>query len=323
MTCILCGAAHACPLPVRETPVVPVAPRGLNGIFILDKPAGKSSHSVVAAVRKISGAGRVGHAGTLDPMATGVLLVCVGQGARVSEYLIDHDKQYRARVRLGSETDTYDATGAVVAERAVAATPAQIETALAGFLGKQTQLPPAYSAIKQAGVPLYKLARRGQAVETQARAVEFFALTLREIALPEIEFDVHCSKGTYIRSLAHDLGARLGCGAHLTALRRTASGAFPLERALTLEQLRDAFAHGTAMQHLLPLDHALTHLPAVTVDASAAQAIVNGKALACGRAFTAPLLRAYLPNGECLALLERGATPHAWKPRKVFLVSDF
>jgi tRNA pseudouridine55 synthase len=181
--------------------------RGINGIVNVNKPTGMTSHDVVNAVRRFSHITRIGHAGTLDPMATGVLLICIGQGTRVVEYLTDHDKTYRARVRLGVETDTYDATGQVVATSAVSVTGPQIEIALQDFVGKLKQMPPAFSAIKKDGVPLYKLARRGIEVETEPREIEIYSIDLRETALPDLEFDVHCSKGTYIRSLAHDLGA--------------------------------------------------------------------------------------------------------------------
>lgn len=295
-------------------------PRGLNGILNIDKPVGMTSHDVVSIVRKYSRLQRVGHAGTLDPMATGVLLVCLGQATRVVEYLGDHDKKYRARVRLGIETDTYDATGAVVAQHAVAATREQIELALRGFIGKLDQMPPAYSAIKQGGVPLYKLARQGKPVETATRAVEIFSIDVREVALPDVEFDVHCSKGTYVRSLAHDLGAALGCGAHLAALTRTASGQFTLSESRTLDQLRDAFEGGYAEQYLFPLDEALLQFQAVVLDPNMTKRIQQGKPLICGREYSTPWLRAYSTNGELIALLERGNAADEWKPKKVFIV---
>lgn len=294
----------------------------MNGIFNIDKPAGLSSHAVVAAVRKASNVSRVGHAGTLDPMATGVLLVCIGQGVRVTEYLIDHDKKYRARVKLGIETDTYDATGKVVAEHNVRVTPEQIVDVLNSFVGKIEQMPPAFSAIKKDGVPHYKLARRGEQVETTVRQVEIFSIELCEANLPEIEFDVHCSKGTYIRSLAHDLGKVLDCGAHLTALRRTAVAQFSIDDAVSLDQLREAFANSYAEKYLGPLDEALLQFQAIVVDDATQKQIEQGIALTCGADYTSPLLRAYSTSGDCIALLERGNAPDLWKPRKVFSISD-
>lgn len=291
----------------------------MNGILNINKPAGMTSHDMVSVVRKISGERRVGHAGTLDPMATGVLLICLGQAVRVSEYLLDHDKEYRARVRLGIETNTYDATGTIVAQRDVSVTREQIENALHSFTGKILQMPPLYSAIKQQGVPLYKLARRGVEIETAAREIEIFSIELVEAALPEIEIVVHCSKGTYIRSLAHDLGAKLNCGAYLSALTRLASGNFLIEDSITLDQLRQAFADGRAEQLLLPLDKALQHFEAVTLDPAAEKRIRQGQSLDCERDFSTPLVRAYSTRGELVALLERGDARNGWRPKKVFV----
>jgi len=320
--CTICGAAHACPLKQLAMPLPKFSFRGTHGILNIDKPAGKSAHHVVHTIRKASNIARVGHAGTLDPMATGVMLVCVGQAVRVTEYLIDHDKKYRARVRLGIATDTYDATGTIVAQRQVTATREQIIDALQSFVGKLSQMPPAYSAIKQAGVPLYKLARRGIAVETQPRPVEIYSLELLDVALPDIEFAVHCSKGTYIRSLAHDLGATLGCGAHLTALTRTAVGQFSLDDALPLDQLREVIAQGGIERYLIPMDEALLKFQAIVVDQATAKNIQQGHRLQCGRAFTTLLLRAYSASGEFVALLAPGNEPGFWKPKKVFGIQD-
>jgi tRNA pseudouridine55 synthase len=319
MRCELCGAPYACPFQFALTkPSLAASPRGLDGIFNVTKPLGKTSHHVVHTIRKMSGLARVGHAGTLDPMATGVLLICVGQAVRVTEYLIDHDKKYRARVRLGIETDTYDAEGAIVAQRAMTATRDQIESALASFVGKIAQMPPAYAAIKKDGVHSYDLARRGIAVERTPRPVEIFSIAVREIALPDVEFDVHCSKGTYIRSLAHDLGEKLGCGATLTALTRTASGQFALDDAITLDDLRVAFEKNCAEHYLNSLDEALLQFQAVVVSEQAARRVMLGNSVDCAREYATRLLRAYAPSGQCIALLERGRRSGEWKPQKVF-----
>jgi tRNA pseudouridine55 synthase len=323
MYCETCGAPHACPFQLTQTPppvsaALAAAPHGLNGIFNVNKPAGLTSHQVVYRIRKSSGLARVGHAGTLDPMATGVLLICIGQAVRVTEYLIDHAKKYRARVRLGIETDTYDATGVVVAEHVVAVNQAQVESALVRFVGPSAQMPPAFSAIKKDGVRLYELARRGVQVECTPRPIEIFSIAVRALALPDIEFDVHCSKGTYIRSLAHDLGAALGCGACLTALTRTASGQFALEDALPLAQLCEAFGKKCAEHYLNPLDEALLRFQAVVVNEQDARRVTLGNSLNCEREYDTPLLRVYAPSGECIALLERGKRAGEWKPQKVF-----
>jgi len=288
----------------------------MNGILIVDKPSGKSSHGVIYSVRHITGEKRVGHAGTLDPMATGVLVVCLGQAVRVSEYLIDHDKKYRACVRLGIETDSYDATGETIATHPVDVTRDQIATALAAFAGKISQVPPAHSAIQRDGVRAYKLARRGIAVEMEPRAVEIYSLELRRIEDAEVEFDVACSKGTYIRSLAHDLGAKLGTGGHLSALTRLASGPFTLEQSLTLDGLERVVAAGELAKHLLPLDGALKQFDELRLDAGAARAVQQGRFLPAPINLTTPLVRAYDERGRLIALLEKADT--TLKPKKVF-----
>ncbi len=294
-------------------------PSGMNGIFNVNKPAGMTSHDVVATIRRVSQAPRVGHAGTLDPLATGVLLICMGQATRIAEYLSDHDKRYRARIRLGVETDTYDAAGAVVAEQPVHATREQVEIALQGLLGKLSQRPPAYSAIKQDGVPLYKLARQGAQVEPAPRPVEIYSITLLDFALPEVEIEVHCSKGTYIRSLAHDLGEKLGCGAHITALTRTAIGHFVLADSIGLEPLREALAQGYAEQFLHPLDEALLEFEAIVVEPDVAKRLQQGSPWTSDRDYSTPLLRAYSRTGDLVGLIEPGETPRLWKPKKIFL----
>ena len=247
----------------------------LHGILNLNKPSGMSSHDAVYAVRKILPQTKVGHAGTLDPMASGVLLICLGNATRVTEYLQEHTKIYRARVRLGIATDTYDATGRVLSEKPLAATPKQIERAVRSFIGKLSQKPPAYSAIKQRGTPLYKLARRGVDVETAPRNVEIYAIESLAFEPPDVEFTVRCSKGTYIRSLAHDLGEKLECGAHLAALTRLASGEFTLEQALTIDQLHEASARGVIATYLHPLDRALIQFQAATLDPDMARQLLN------------------------------------------------
>ncbi len=289
----------------------------MNGLLIVNKAAGMSSHDLVYAVRRITGEKRVGHAGTLDPMATGVLVICVGQAVRVSEYLIDHDKKYRARVRLGIETDTFDATGRIVSTCDVNVTHTEIEAALHSFGGKIAQRPPAHSAVQRGGVRAYQLARQGVAVELEPRRVEIYSIELRDLNAEEVEFDVHCSKGTFIRSLAHDLGEKLGTGAHLGALTRLASGPFTLEQSATLEELEDAARRGELARHLLPMDRALAEFDAVKLDADAARAVRHGQFIPAPAHSVTPLVRAYDERGNLLGLL---AATYAGtlKPKKVF-----
>lgn len=304
-----------------ETNVPRRSPLPINGLLVIDKPAGWTSHDVVAKLRRLTGVRRIGHAGTLDPLATGVLPLGIGQGTRVLEYLSDADKTYEATILLGVTTDTYDADGRVTASAdASLVTRADVERTFAGFLGEIEQRPPAYSAIKQNGVPLYKLARAGQRVATPARRVTIYSIDLLAVALPTLAVRVRCSKGTYIRSLAHDLGQRLGVGAHLTALRRTAIGGFGVEQALSLEAWQAAIENGSWPAHIRPLDAALAHLPAVSVAAEEAARLRDGVAPALALADAAPdsLWRVYDAAGALLALVRAPGAREGWRALKVF-----
>ncbi|MBC7262413.1 MAG: tRNA pseudouridine(55) synthase TruB [Chloroflexi bacterium] len=289
----------------------------LCGILNINKPRGVTSHDVVARVRKITGQRKVGHAGTLDPLATGVLLLCLGQATRVAEYLAASDKVYRTRLRLGISTDTYDAEGQITSQSKVAVSRDQVEQALQAFTGIQEQMPPMYSAIKRDGIPLYRLARRGQVVPRQMRKVEIHDIHLLIWEPPELEIEISCSKGTYIRSLVHDIGQRLGCGAHLMTLTRIASGQFRVEDAITLEELEQACARGTVVSLLHPLDMALQSFPAVTVDLATERRIVSGQRVRLSNAIEGTLCRAYAADGRLLALL-RLDREGLWQPHKVF-----
>jgi tRNA pseudouridine55 synthase len=287
-----------------------------SALLILDKPQGLSSHSAVHRIRKVTGEERVGHAGTLDPMATGVLLLLLGSAVRLSEYIVDHDKKYRATVKLGVETDTYDATGNIVATNPVEVSNEQIQTALESLTGKQAQIPPTHSAIQIKGKRAYKLAREGVPVEMQPRTVEIFSISNVEMDGDSVAFDVHCSKGTYIRSLAHDLGAKLGTGAHLSALRRTASGEFTLDKALTPDEVADAVEKNELDRFLLPADAAIPQFDAVILDAQSARAVRNGQFVAPPHHLTTPLVRAYDENKELIGILEQ-VSEKALKPKKI------
>ena len=208
----------------------------MDGILNLNKPKGWTSHDVVAYVRRLTGIQRVGHAGTLDPMATGVLLVCLGRATRIVEYLMAGRKRYRTVLHLGISTDSHDADGQVTATVPVVVTRADVEKALPNYRGSIKQIPPMVSAIKRDGQPLYKLARRGITVERASRPVEIYELKLTEWLPPTLTVELTCSPGTYVRALARDLGQELGCGAHVTALSRLASGEFTLCEAIGLDQ---------------------------------------------------------------------------------------
>ena len=216
-----------------------VPAKELDGVLLIDKPSAHTSHDVVARLRGILRMRRIGHAGTLDPMATGLLVMLVGKATRISQYLMSVDKEYTGTIKLGASTNTQDAEGEVLETRPVPPlTEAVVRAALNGFLGDQYQMPPMFSAIKIAGKALYKSARAGEEVEREPRFIRISQYDLLRWESPEIDFRVLCTKGTYVRTLAHDLGHKIGCGAHLSALRRIASGNLNVSRAVTLEQLQ-------------------------------------------------------------------------------------
>ncbi len=287
------------------------------GILLLDKPSGPTSHDMVQIVRRGTGEKRVGHAGTLDPLATGLLVMCLGAATRLSEYLMDNDKRYQARVRFGQSTTTYDAAGEIVAESADLPSREAVEEALVKFRGPIQQRPPAYSAIKRNGQKAYTLARRGQLVELPPRPVEIYSLELRDWSSPECGLDVVCSAGTYIRSLAHDLGQLLGCGAHLSALRRTASGNFHVNEAVPLAELERAFSANEWRRYLRPADSALAEWPEVGLSAEAAAHIQQGQSIPLEE-YADEWARAYNPAGEFIAILHADTAAQVWRPHKVF-----
>jgi tRNA pseudouridine55 synthase len=249
-------------------------------------------------------------------MATGVLLVCLGRATRVAEYLVGCTKVYQASIRLGSTTDTYDAEGQVVATQRVDVTRADVEATLARFRGPILQVPPMYSAIKRDGKPLYKLARQGITVERPPRSVEIYSLEMTAWQPPDLTLELHCSSGTYVRSLAHDLGQVLGCGGHLTGLVRTAVGDFRLENAVPLDELgREELP---ALLH--PIDAALRQYPAFHLDEDTALAVCAGRGFAAPAAEES-IARAYAPDGTLIAVLTFRSGEGIWHPRKVFLPS--
>ncbi|MBR2730499.1 MAG: tRNA pseudouridine(55) synthase TruB [Clostridia bacterium] len=281
----------------------------MTGVLILDKPAGFTSFDAVAKTRRLCGEKKCGHTGTLDPMATGVMTVLLGGATRFASLLPDHDKAYIASFRLGLTTDTLDVTGTTLATRPVTATRADVAAALAAFRGKITQIPPMYSAVSVGGQRLYQLARQGVEVERPARSVTIHALTLTEAdeAANTYTIAVDCSAGTYIRTLVGDLGERLGCGAVLTALRRTRANGFDESQAVTLDRLAEASARGVAASLLIPLDLALGAYPALTVTAAQAARFRNGGALFTARLHGLEglgLYRVYGPDGAFLGLGE-------------------
>jgi tRNA pseudouridine55 synthase len=291
-----------------------------TGILNIDKPSGWTSHDVVGKVRRLLGQKSVGHAGTLDPMATGVLLVCAGQATRVADLLMAGRKVYRATVELGRETDTYDIEGATLA---TAAAPdladADLRAAFMRFTGAIEQTPPAYSAIKQAGIPAYRKARRGEVVTLPPRQVTIHSIDLLEWAPPYVTFDVTCDPGTYIRSLAHDLGTTLGCGGTLSRLARLRSGSFRVEDAASLDALAEAAQSGEIMRYLQPLRAALAALTPVPVDGGAVARLAHGQPIPCSHPPQTVEGYALQADGAVAALLAHNASDGQWWPRKVFV----
>jgi tRNA pseudouridine55 synthase len=282
----------------------------LSGLVVIDKPVGPTSHDVVARVRRLSGQRRVGHAGTLDPLASGVLLVCLGRATRLVEYLVGLDKVYETTVRLGQATTTYDAEGELTAEHPVAVTVDDITAALAAFRGPITQRVPPYSAVKRDGQPLYQRARRGETLDLPERQVTIHALDRLAYEPPDLALRVACSSGTYIRSLAHDLGALLGCGGHVTALRRTAVGLFTLADAVPL----DALTADNVAAHLSPPETAVAHLPRVEFAEKEITRLGHGQRLTAPDDAPIGDTAAFGSDGRFLGIV--AAEGGAWRPRK-------
>lgn len=285
----------------------------LEGIINIDKPQGLTSHDVVNQIRRLSAVRRVGHAGTLDPLATGVLLLCVGRATRLVEYLVGLTKRYEAVIRLGQVTDSYDADGQILEEHEVSLTETEIREALQPFRGVIQQKAPAFSAIKRDGQPLYKLAREGIAVDPPLREVQIYQLDLISWEAPLIQIRVSCSAGTYIRSLAHDLGQQLGCGGHIEQLRRTAVGEFNSEQAVALNRLDKE----TWLDYLLPSDTAVSHLPRLDLSEAEAYRLQLGQRLP--RMYGHPdaeTVRAYDANGRFIGIAK--SRDFIWQPHKIF-----
>lgn len=274
------------------------------GIIIIDKPADWTSQDVAAKLRGVFHERRIGHGGTLDPMATGVLPIFVGRATRGVEFFESAEKEYVAGLRLGLETNTQDTTGEAVAERPVSVSREQVEAALLTFLGPQEQIPPMYSAVKIGGKKLYELARQGKTVERKPRAIEILDIELLDGAGSDWRFRVRCSKGTYVRTLCHDIGQALGCGGCMSSLRRTRAGCYGLDQAVALERLLVCEAPEAL---LLPVDSLFSELPKITVPDNQLRAIRNGAAVKT-RALTNGEYRVYDSAGQFLMLgrAERG-----------------
>lgn len=292
----------------------------VSGVLVIDKPVGMTSHDVVQIVRRGTGIRRVGHSGTLDPRASGVLVVLVGPAVRLSEYVSASDKRYQAIIRLGESTDTFDSEGTITKTSPVDFTEEQIAEALLQFEGTVEQVPPAYSAKKINGQKAYELARRGEEVELEAKEIDVYHLELLEWDPPEAIVDVYCSSGTYVRALANDLGEVLGCGGHLVGLRRTKSGEFALRDAVQLRKLQQAFEDGTWYKYLIPAAEALNDWPSRELSFEEVDLVRHGHRIPVEEEPENPdnWVRAISQQGELVALMEYIPEDMEWQPRKVF-----
>lgn len=263
----------------RKTEQVRRTKRQIDGVLLFDKPLQLSSNSAMLKVRGLFGAEKAGHTGTLDPLATGLLPICFGEATKFTHALLDADKRYRATIRLGQRTTTGDAEGEVIEERPVTTDEAQVRQVLLRFTGEISQLPPMHSALKHQGKPLYEYIRKGEMVERETRQVFIRELRLERWEGTELDIDVLCSKGTYIRTLGEDIGEALGCGGHLIALRRTGIGEFGLDKAHTLQELEAVDGAGRDAL-LLPVDSLVSGFPVLTLDAVQAGRLAQGQRLA-------------------------------------------
>jgi tRNA pseudouridine55 synthase len=308
---------------MRSLQKTPKTKMGIDGILIVNKPEGKTSFSVVAKLKRLTGEKRVGHAGTLDPIATGVLPICFGQATRITQFLLNSSKTYLAQIELGVTTDTFDRQGKIVERKDPGdITAARIEETLTAFRGVINQVPPAFSAVKQGGHRCYELARAGVPIKLKSRRVEITKLELISYRQPLIEINIDCSKGTYIRSLANDLGQYLGCGAHLINLTRLRCGLFSIGDALSLEEVEDAFHQDAWKKVIHPVDSPLWNWKAIVVGRKNEQDIRNGRPLPVDEApFSDEYCRAYDLDGNFLAVLHFIPEKRQWHPEKVFSLS--
>lgn len=300
--------------------------REVDGILLLDKPTGISSNAALQQARRLFRALKAGHAGSLDPLASGLLPVCFGQATKVCGQLLESAKAYRVVARLGEQTDTADAEGQVIATRPVPPLDRnEVEAVVARFLGDQTQVPPMYSALKHGGKRLYELARRGETVDRAARSIHIGSIEVLRVDLPEVELEVACSKGTYIRTLVEDIARALGTVGHVAVLRRLRVDAFGRPAMVTLAELEAAAASGDAAalaSFLLPIDHVFMHLPRVDVDEAGERDLVHGRRTWPAPGTSAPAggrqARAYGPAGQFIGLVE-GQPDGGLQPQRLFV----
>lgn len=301
----------------------------INGIINVYKEAGFTSFDVVAKLRGITHIRKIGHTGTLDPDATGVLPVCIGSATKLCDMLTDKTKEYEATFRLGLTTDTQDISGKVLTESEVNITKKELETCIMSFVGKQQQIPPMYSALKVNGQKLYDLARAGKEVERKPRDIEITGIEIVDIRMKdeaeasgddichEAVIRVGCSKGTYIRTLCHDIGQKLGCGATMTRLIRTKSGQFDIEKALKLSEIEELVKTGNIEEHIIAVDEVFSHCPKINVVDDDEKKVLNGNFIK--REYCGDRIRVYLSNGDFAAIYDYSKENRRYVPFKMFL----
>ena len=290
----------------------------VSGVLVVDKPTGMTSHDVVQVVRRGTGIRRAGHTGTLDPRASGVLVILIGPAVRMSEFVSASDKRYQATIRVGSSTDTYDSEGTITNQTSdIDVSEEQFNEILQQYTGEIEQVPPPYSAVKVKGRKAYEMARRGEEVELPPRIINVYSLEVLEWDPPECVIDVYCSSGTYVRSLANDIGKALGTGAYLVGLRRTKSGRFTLRDAVPLRVLREAFEAGDWYNNLIPAAEALADWPMVELDADQMEFVRHGHRIPAESGQTG-WARGVSEQGDLVALMEVDEDTLEWQPRKVF-----
>ena len=300
----------------------------VNGFLLLSKARGLTSMDAVRRVKRVTGLRKgVGHGGTLDPLAEGILVICLGQATRLMEFLINETKEYRMEVRLGVSTDTYDAEGVITSEKDPTHLTRQlVEEALGKFRGILSQMPPMHSALKKGGKRLYELARQGLEVEREPREGEVSRLTLVDYNLPYVTLEADCGRGVYMRSLAHDLGEELGCGAHVFSLERTRIGPFHVDKSLSLEELVEAGEEGKWRDLVWAPDSLLLHLKSAVVDEAAEKCVRNGQPISLGhRSLYARHLegyRLYSRSHQFFAVVRFNRPNNRWDPHKVFRIEE-
>ena len=292
-----------------------------QGIIVIRKEKGFTSHDVVAKLRGILHMKKIGHTGTLDPDAVGVLPVALGKGTKLVDLITDKEKTYEAVLRLGITTDTQDMSGTVLEEKPVNATEQQVRETIAGFVGEQLQIPPMYSALKINGKKLYELAREGKTVERKARPVCFYQIEVLDIQLPVVQIRVTCSKGTYIRTLCHDIGQKLGCGGCMEQLLRTRVGRFSLEESHTLSEVEQAVSEGTVCKWIYPVENVLAEYPKIQADSYGDRLLQNGNPLSenlVDEQHKEGWVRMYASNGNFTGIFQWDEKKKKYYPVKMF-----